>query len=147
MTKLKGGCLCGAIRYSCSADPIFTFACHCRFCQRSSGTAFRAAMSFKNSDVEFSGSELKQYTYQSEEHGREVYVQFCPECSTQVTATTERAPKGRIIMIGTLDEPDQIDVKTHMFAYESFHWVSVSDDDIVYAKHRLNEDGSAAEPL
>ena len=34
-------------------------------------------------------------------------------------------------MIGTLDEPDQIDVKTHMFADESFHWVTVSDDDIV----------------
>jgi hypothetical protein len=62
-------------------------------------------------------------------------------------ATTERFPKGRIIMVGTLDEPNQIDVNIHMFAEENLHWVTLKDDDIVYAKHRLYEDGSAAEPL
>ena len=51
------------------------------------------------------------------------------------------------MMIGTMDDPSQIDVNTHMFADESFHWVSAHDDDVVYAKHRMNEDGSAAEPL
>jgi DUF1365 family protein len=51
------------------------------------------------------------------------------------------------MMIGTLDDPSQIDVNTHMFADESFHWVSAHDDDVVYGKHRINEDGSAAEPV
>jgi hypothetical protein len=65
MKKLKGDCLCGAIRYSCNAEPIIAFACHCRFCQRSSGAAFRAAMSFKSDDLEFSGAKLKQYTHKA----------------------------------------------------------------------------------
>ena len=51
------------------------------------------------------------------------------------------------MMIGTLDDPSQIDVSTHMFADESFHWVSAHDDDVVYAKHRMNEDGTPAMPL
>ena len=39
-TRFTGGCLCGAVRYECSADPFFMGNCHCRDCQRSSGGAY-----------------------------------------------------------------------------------------------------------
>ena len=35
-----GGCACGAIRYECSAEPVLSFNCHCRDCQRAGGGAF-----------------------------------------------------------------------------------------------------------
>ena len=38
--KFAGGCLCGCVRYECSADPIFMGNCHCRDCQKSSGGAY-----------------------------------------------------------------------------------------------------------
>jgi len=104
-------------------------------------------MSFNYDDVTFNDGALTKYTYKSDEHGRELYIHFCPICSTQVTATTERFPDRRVMMIGTLDDPSQIDVTMHMFADESFHWVSAHDDDVVYAKHRMNEDGSPADPI
>jgi hypothetical protein len=147
MSEIQGGCLCGSVRFTCKSAPIASYACHCRFCQRSLGTAYRAAMSFNLDDVQFNDGELRTYTYKSYEHGRELYIHFCPTCSTQVTATTERFPDRRVMMIGTLDDPSQIDVSTHMFADESFHWVSAHDDDVVYAKHRMNEDGTPAKPL
>lgn len=37
--RLSGGCLCGAVRYRCSADPVGTVNCHCRDCQKTSGAA------------------------------------------------------------------------------------------------------------
>ena len=43
---LTGGCACGNIRYECSGEPIVQLMCHCRDCQRSSGTAFSAMMMF-----------------------------------------------------------------------------------------------------
>ena len=147
MIKLIGGCLCGSVRFKCKSGPIASYACHCRFCQRSLGTAYRAAMSFVYDDVTFNDGAMTKYSYKSDEHGRELYIHFCPTCSTQITATTERFPDRRVMMIGTLDDPSQIDVSMHMFADESFHWVSSHDDDVVYAKHRINEDGSAADPL
>jgi hypothetical protein len=39
-----GGCMCGAIRYECSTEPLAMGICHCRDCQRATGSAFAAAL-------------------------------------------------------------------------------------------------------
>jgi hypothetical protein len=40
VTPFSGGCACGAIRYECSAAPIFALNCHCRDCQRATGKPY-----------------------------------------------------------------------------------------------------------
>ncbi len=41
MSRLcSGGRACGAIRCECPADPVFSWSCHCRNCQRANGSAF-----------------------------------------------------------------------------------------------------------
>ena len=56
MTEMTGGCLCGQVRYSANTEPAFVGVCHCRNCQKQTGTAFsvlvgipKAAMSSKGS--------------------------------------------------------------------------------------------------
>jgi len=51
------------------------------------------------------------------------------------------------MMIGTLDDPSLVKVDTHMFADEAFSWVTYPEDHVVYAKHRINGDGTPAVPL
>jgi hypothetical protein len=51
------------------------------------------------------------------------------------------------MMIGTLDDPSLVKVHTHMFADEAFSWITYPEDHVVYAKHRVNEDGTPAVPL
>ena len=50
-------------------------------------------------------------------------------------------------MIGTLDDPSQIALSTHMFVEEAFDWVEFPKDHLAYAKHRINEDGTPASPI
>jgi hypothetical protein len=42
--KISGGCACGAIHYECNADPVVMLNCHCRDCQRASGSAYAAVV-------------------------------------------------------------------------------------------------------
>jgi hypothetical protein len=42
MARHEGGCLCGKVRFAVSADPMRVTVCHCRFCQRNTGTAYLA---------------------------------------------------------------------------------------------------------
>src|SRR5690242_6618604 len=37
MPTIAGSCLCGAVRYASSAEPVLTAFCHCRDCQKSGG--------------------------------------------------------------------------------------------------------------
>ena len=147
MSTMTGGCLCGNIRYELLTEPRATFACHCRFCQRDTGTAHRSGLSYLDESVIFSGDSPKTYTYESDEHGRKLFKHFCPNCGTTVSLTTERFPGGRVMMIGTLDDPSLVKVDTHMFADEAFSWVTYPKDHVVYAKHRINADGTPAVPL
>ena len=38
--NLSGGCACGAVRYETAAEPVLMLNCHCRDCQRASGSAY-----------------------------------------------------------------------------------------------------------
>jgi hypothetical protein len=38
--ELEGGCACGAVRHRLTAPPLIVHACHCRDCQKMTGSAF-----------------------------------------------------------------------------------------------------------
>ena len=76
MAELTGGCLCGSIRYKIINEPILAYTCHCRFCQKDTGTAHRSALAVLNEQVQLSGKEIKVYTYKSDDHGRELLKTF-----------------------------------------------------------------------
>ena len=147
MVKLSGGCLCGSIRYTILQQPILAYTCNCRFCQKDTGTAYRSALAILNENVELIGKDISVYTYKSVEHGRELYKNFCPNCGTTISLKTERFPERQVIMIGTLDDPSQIELSTHMFAEEAFDWVEFPKDHVVYPRHRINDDGTTASPI
>jgi hypothetical protein len=99
-----GGCMCGAIRYECSAEPIFMGNCHCRDCQQATGTAFTAALLVPGAAVTILG-EVKYYDLIGDS-GSVVSRGFCPNCGSRLFG--KRAIDDMVgIMAGSLDDPSQ----------------------------------------
>jgi hypothetical protein len=84
-SKYSGQCLCGEISYSVDVEPVFTGNCHCKDCQRSSGSAFIPAMIFPEKNVAVSG-EVKYFESQADS-GNMHKRGFCPNCGSQLGAS------------------------------------------------------------
>ena len=56
MREIAGGCLCGKVRYSATADPAVIAVCHCKNCQRQSGTAFGTVVGVPKGDAKRRGN-------------------------------------------------------------------------------------------
>jgi hypothetical protein len=77
--SFSGGCLCGAVRYECFAAPMRSFKCHCRDCQRTSGSAFLPGMVVPADALKLIRGEPKYYAVTADS-GHTVSRGFCPEC-------------------------------------------------------------------
>ena len=101
MPTITGGCLCGKIRYSADAEPAFVGLCHCRDCQKFTGSAFAAVIGLPKSAVTATGA-LKEFTKQGDS-GKPINRMFCPECGASVMDEAEAAAGIVMIQAGTLD--------------------------------------------
>lgn len=101
-TKHSGQCLCGEISYSVNIDPVFSGNCHCKDCQRSSGSAFIPAMIFPDKSVVISG-EVKYF--ESKADSGDVHKRgFCPNCGSQLFSQFSNMAGMLGIKAGTLSD-------------------------------------------
>lgn len=120
----QGGCLCGSVRYRAAGTPVAATVCHCRFCQRRSGSAFSEPVHFSAGQVDVSG-ELRTYEHHSDESGRWLRMQFCPTCGTTVMWTAERRPGVIAIAGGTFDDPAWFRNQRHIWTRSAQPWVAI----------------------
>jgi hypothetical protein len=102
MPKIAGGCLCGQLRYTANTEPVFSAVCHCKTCQKQSGTAFNIVIAVPQPAVSIQGS-LKTYTRMGDS-GQQVVNRFCPDCGSTVVIEPAALPGTSIIPAGTLDD-------------------------------------------
>src|ERR1700757_1745334 len=101
--EIKGGCLCGAIRYTAEADPMTATVCHCRDCQKFTGSAFAALVRVPKEAVAVEGT-LKTFTSIGGS-GNPIFRHFCPECGSSIAEESGARPSMIILNIGTFDDP------------------------------------------
>lgn len=121
----EGGCACGAVRYRVRNAPFRTSVCHCRACQRRTGSAFGIGIYFKQEDFELLRGELKAYEYRSDETHRWLRMEFCPSCGTTVSWTAEVFPGGRGVAGGTFDDPSWLRIERHVWTRSAHPWVPI----------------------
>lgn len=141
----EGGCMCGSVRYRASGPALRTLVCHCRFCQKMTGSSFYAQSTFPIEAVEFSGT-LNVYDHRSETSGKKVHVHFCAKCGTTVTLTFERWPQFRGLSRGTFDDPNWVDIDSHIWTESAQSGVVLPAETECFRQARSTLDGAPEVP-
>ncbi|AVH63739.1 MULTISPECIES: GFA family protein [unclassified Nostoc] len=120
-----GGCLCGNIRYECSAEPIVMGNCHCRDCQRATGSAFASALLIPRAAVTIAG-EVKYYEVIGDS-GATVGRGFCPNCGSRLFS---KPPNLELIGIlaGSLDDPSWFQPGMDFYTASAQPWDYMNPD-------------------
>jgi len=132
MASITGGCLCGKVRYSTDVDPVFTGVCHCRNCQKASGSAFAIVVAVPQPALTVQG-ELKTYEDKGDS-GQPMYRRFCPECGSTVLDEAGAMPGVLMIQAGTLDDPELVKPAMQIYCDSAQPWVSLGGDWQRFAK-------------
>src|ERR1700704_4282833 len=112
MRELKGGCLCGKVRYSAQAEPAIVAVCHCKHCQKQAGTAFGVVVGIPKSAFSIKG-KLKTY-HDTGDSGQPGNRNFCPDCGSPITTEPAVMSEMTFIKAGTLDDTSWLDPKMHL---------------------------------
>jgi hypothetical protein len=126
-----GGCMCGAIRYECLAEPIFMVNCHCRDCQQATGTAFAAGMLVPRDAVKIVG-DVKYYDVVGDS-GSIVGRGFCTNCGAWLFS---KPPNLQLLGItaGNLDDPSWFQPQADMYVASAQPWDCMNSELPKFAK-------------
>jgi hypothetical protein len=123
VTAMDGGCTCRAVRYRLASKPLFVHCCHCRWCQRETGSAFALNAMIEADRVELlSGAPEVVWTPSLSGKGQK--ISRCPTCRVAVWSNYPGAGDAvRFVRVGTLDTPDALPPNIHIFTMSKQPWV------------------------
>ena len=121
---MKGGCACGTVRYHLASAPRDTGWCHCRICQRISGSPALAFTSVPRADfvVDAGADDIRQVALT--DFGRRLFARCC---GTPLAMTVAHEPDTIDVTVASLDAPDGVVPDHHIFYADRIAW-AVPDD-------------------
>lgn len=118
---IRGGCLCGALRYEARGEPAYAGYCFCADCRKASGSGFIPFLSFSAKAVRFTG-QAKQFVTKTY-RGGEAVRNSCPVCSGLVFGGVIGESDSFTIYAGSLDDPSQFEPRIAIFNRDRPNWV------------------------
>lgn len=121
--SFEGGCTCRAVRYRMNDKPMFVHCCHCRWCQRETGSAFALNALIEADRVSLLQGDLELVDTPSQS-GRGQRIARCAKCRVAVWSHYAGAGDAvDFVRVGTLDEPDRLPPDIHIFTASKQPWV------------------------
>lgn len=122
MTSHEGGCLCGQVRFRLTAPPLSSGYCHCRICQKNSGSPVVAWVTFPAPSFEWLAGTAQ--TYASSRRGRR---QFCANCGSYLLFRDDEAPEEVSVNTASFDDPGAFPPQMHIFIESRIPWFHIDD--------------------
>ena len=121
---LDGGCQCGRVRYRIEGEPLGLAVCHCRGCQRQSGSAFGMSLAVPSAAFHLVSGTLKAFSVPCDS-GRTKTCSFCPDCGTRIHHRVFDAALS--VKAGTLDDPSTLAPGAHYWTQHKLPWVLIPE--------------------
>ncbi len=120
---MEGGCDCREIRYRMKTKPMWVNCCHCRWCQRETGSAFAINALIEADRVEVLHGKPEVINTPSNS-GKGQMIARCPTCKIAVWSNYGGGgDKIRFVRVGTLDDPDRCPPNIHIFTTTKQKWL------------------------
>ena len=126
MSKIQGGCLCGAVRYTSTAEPVMTAICQCTHCQRQSGSAFSVNVGIPKGSLQYTG-DIPATFEDKGTSGQPVHRRFCNKCGSPIVSEVEATPTLDWLKSGTLDDPSWLQPQVSVWSDSGQPWVKLPD--------------------
>ena len=130
---MQGGCDCGGVHFSTNATPIIVHCCHCRWCQRETGSAFVINAVVETGSLDVTGETVMVDTPWGSGNGQKIVR--CPKCHVALWSHYGRPGRGlAFIRAGTLDDPSAVTPDVHIFTSTKLPWVRLPENAKVFAE-------------
>jgi len=142
MAVIRGSCLCGGVKFEITGPLLRPLNCHCTFCRKQHGAAFRSRARVRRSDFRCQqGEELLTYYEATPGYRRG----FCRVCGSPILNRAE--PHSRLaqnhpqalaefgIALGTFDDDPGVRPESHIFVGSKAPWFEITDDLPQYAEY------------
>lgn len=129
VTTLSGSCSCGAVKYRLTLRPMFVHCCHCKDCQRQTGSAFVLNALIEADRVELLQGAPRGFP-QPTDSGRPHVILRCGDCGTALWSHYGGREEVRFVRVGTLDEPQLLPPDVHIYTRSKQPWVKLPGDGV-----------------
>jgi hypothetical protein len=126
MLKHEGGCYCGSLRYAVASDPPNTAICHCKSCQRQTGSAFSVVIAVPRGSLSMDG---RVATYEiTGDNGEVSRRYFCAKCGSPIAIDPATMPAVTFLSVGTLDDTSWVKPQVQLWCESAQSWVRLSEE-------------------
>ena len=123
---MEGGCACGKVRYRLASAPMFVHCCHCRDCQRQTGSAFVLNALIETDRVGIVRGQPAPVSVPTDS-GKPHRIFRCPSCGIAVWSEYGGVEKLRFVRVGTLDEPTALPPDVHIYTRSKLPWIALPE--------------------
>ncbi len=125
---MRASCSCGQVSIELLAKPMFVHCCHCRMCQRQTGTAFALNALIEASQLKLNNGSVETIEMPSERPAGQK-IRRCPTCRVALWSTYPGGGETfAYVRVGALEDPDAYPPDIHIFTESKQPWVVLPPD-------------------
>jgi hypothetical protein len=129
---LTGGCQCGAVRYAIAGTPVRLYVCHCRECQKQSGSAFGMSLIVCRAAFVVTQGAAQSWLRKADS-GRTMLCHFCAVCGSRLWHARDGMDTVSV-KAGSLDTPMDFTRAVHIWTSRKVPGLKLRQDAEQYAE-------------